>query len=568
MAQSKEIKTDKIEPGMMVETTDGADLGEQDVSKPKVEDVVQDQRGNVEKVIVTKGVIFKKKIEVPADRIEAVHTDPEDKAPEGGITIDAQADEIQALRSTSEEESLAPENQDDFLDTLEQNMPTAEGLREKEYDSYRKSRAKPVQSEEEQAAPPPKQSNPLLQLLHIIGPGFLAGMSGNDPSAITAYAIDGANAGFAQLWLMLLATPMYQAVQYTCAKIGRVTQKGFSEILREHYGNKVALPASLVLLIANIALIAADLVAIGSGLQLITGINWLWFVIPVALLLWYFTVYRNFETLKKIFIVLSLAFVVYIVTAIFTHPAWGTVLHDTFVPQLSFGFASVSSAVALLGATISPYSMFWQVQGEKEEKRTGSTKQQLREAALDVAVGVVGGNLVSYFVIVATGATLFVHHKSINTATDAARALQPLLGPYAVYLFGIGLIGAGLIAIPVLLASTSYAITGTFGWPAGLSRKPWQSEGFYLILSLALVVSIIIALIGFSPIQLIFWANVLAGILAPILVVYLVIIGNNRTIMKEHRLGILTNLFLAITIFVLVAAAILLFYGLATGQGG
>jgi NRAMP (natural resistance-associated macrophage protein)-like metal ion transporter len=565
MTQSKKIKSDNIEPGMVVETTDGADLGKEDVSKPRVEDVVQDQNGNVEKVIVTKGVIFKKKIEVPAERIEAVKTTSEDQASEDEISIDAHADEIQALRTTSEKESLAPENQNGFLDTLEQDMPTAEGLREKEFESSIKSTPQPNQAAAAQASTPSRKRN---FLLHVIGPGFLAGMSGNDPSAVTAYAIDGANAGFAQLWLMLLSTPMYQAVQYACAKIGRVTQKGFSEILREHYGNKVALPASLVLLIANIALIAADLVAIGSGLQLLTGISWLWFVVPVALLLWYFTVYRNFETLKKIFIVLSLAFVVYIITAIFSHPDWGTVLRDTFVPQLSFGFADVSSAVALLGATISPYSMFWQMQGEKEEKRTGGTKQQLREAALDVAVGVVGGNLVSYFVIVATGATLFVHHKSINTATDAAKALQPLLGPFAVYLFGIGLIGAGLIAIPVLLASTSYAISGTFGWPAGLSRKPWQSEGFYLILSLALVISLIIALLGFSPIQLIFWANVLAGVLAPILVVYLLIVGNNRTIMKDHPLGLLTNLFLGITIFVLVAGAILLFYGLATGQGG
>jgi NRAMP (natural resistance-associated macrophage protein)-like metal ion transporter len=564
MNHRKRGNTDNIEPGMVVETTDGADLGEQDVSKPKVEDVVHDQHGNVEKVIVKKGIIFKKKIEVPVNRVEAIGTTPVSDSTEGEIIIDAKAREIQSLRSTSEEESLAPENQNDFLDALEQNMPTAEGLREKEYERSKKTSVEAKPPTEEQAANPPKKRNILLEL---IGPGFLAGMSGNDPSAITSYAIDGANAGFAQLWLMLLSTPMYQAVQYTCAKIGRITQKSFSEVLKEHYGNKVALPASLVLLIANISLIAADLVAISSGIQLLTGINWFWFVVPIALLLWYFTVYRNFETLKKIFIVLSLAFVVYIVTAFFAHPDWGTVLHDTFVPQLSFNFAGVSSAVALLGATISPYSMFWQVQGEKEEKRIGGTKRQLREAAADVAVGVIGGNFVSYFVIVVTGATLFVHHKSINTATDAARALQPLLGPFAAYLFGIGLIGAGLIAIPVLLASTSYAISGTFSWPAGLSRKPWQSEGFYLILSVALIISIIIALLGFNPIQLIFWANVLAGILAPILVVYLLIVGNNRRIMKEHRLGILTNLFLCITVFVLVAAAILLFYGLATGQG-
>src|SRR5205085_3862293 len=181
---------------------------------------------------------------------------------------------------------------------------------------------------------------------------------------------------------------------------------------------------------------------------------------------------------------------------------------NTFVPQVSLGFAGISSAVALLGATISPYNMFWQVQDEKEEARAGTTKQKVRGAALYIAIGVISGNLAAYFIIVCTSATLFTHHRSINTAADAARSLEPLLGPFAAYLFAIGLIGAGLIAIPVLLASTSYAVAGTFGWPAGLSKKPWQNEGFYLILTAALVVSLVVALLGFNPIRLLFWANV------------------------------------------------------------
>ena len=250
-------------------------------------------------------------------------------------------------------------------------------------------------------------------------------------------------------------------------------------------------PPRLILIVANVALIAADLVAIGSGLELITGLSWVWFVIPVGVILWYLTVYRNFETIKKIFIVMSLAFVAYIITAIFSHPNWGEILINTFVPHIDFSFISISSAVALLGATISPYNMFWQVQGEKEEQRAGSTKQKMRSAALDIAIGVISGNLVAYFIIISTASTLFVHHQNITTAADAARSLEPLLGPIAKYLFAVGLIGAGLVAIPVLLASTSYAVAGTFGWPAGLSKKPWQNEGFYLILTGALVVSMV-----------------------------------------------------------------------------
>jgi NRAMP (natural resistance-associated macrophage protein)-like metal ion transporter len=464
--------------------------------------------------------------------------------------------------------------EDDPLDELERKIPTAEGIREMEASkriesqSARREAAKSLKLQ--QQAKQVQQSttpNKPLQLLRTLGPGFLSGMAGNDATAVTAYAIDGATAGYGHLWLMLLSTPMYQAVQFACAKIGRVTGQGFSEVLRKHYGRWVALLISFVLIIANVALLAGDLVAIGSGLELITGLAWVWFVIPVAAILWYLTVFRSFEALKKIFIVLSMAFIAYLVTAIFSHANWAAVLISTFVPQVRLDIANVSAAVALLGATITPYSMVWQMQGEKEQKRPGSTRQQIREAAIDVASGVIGGNLISYFIIVTTAATLFTHHQSINTAADAASSLQPLLGPFAKYLFAVGLIGAGVIAIPILLASTSYAVAGSFGWPSGLSKKPWQNEGFYLILTFALLVGLVVALLRFSPIQLIFWANILVGVLAPILVVFIVFVGNSRKIMGNQRLGLLTNIFLGVTAVVLIAAAVLFFYGLATGQG-
>ena len=499
-------------------------------------EVVQDQQGKVDKLVVQKGVIFRKTLEIPADRIQSIdQEDSEDESIPGKVIVDVGKKEAESLTAVGAE-ALEPEQQHDLLDRMEQEIPTAEGLREIEA-SNKDTQAKPQHAstgDEESHTLPGKKNNFLLR---VLGPGFLAGMAGNDASAVATYAIDGATTGYGHLWLLLLSTPLYQAVQFACAKVGRITQKGLADILREHYSRWVAIPASLILIVANIALIAADLVAIGSGLELITGLSWVWFVIPVGVILWYLTVYRNFETIKKIFIVMSLAFVAYFITAIFSHPNWGEVLINTFVPHIDFSFISISSAVALLGATISPYNMFWQVQGEKEEQRAGSTKQKMRGAALDIAIGVISGNLVAYFIIISTASTLFVHHQNITTAADAARSLEPLLGPLAKYLFAIGLIGAGLVAIPVLLASTSYAVAGTFGWPAGLSKKPWQNEGFYLILTGALVVSMALALIHLDPIKLIFWANVLSGVLAPILVVYLIVIGNNRKIMQKHRLG-------------------------------
>lgn len=558
MAEKQQEDGNKIEPGMEVETTEG-DLGEADVSKPIVSDVTRGPRGNIKKFTVKKGVIFKKELEISADRVQQVeqtdlsHTN-------GKVIIEAHKKEIEDLTAVGTEE-LA--EQDNVLDKLEEAIPTAEGLREKE-SANRLS----VASNDAVLEANKVSTRGRFTWLRQLGPGLLGGMAGNDSSAVAAYSIDGAQIGFGHLWLLLLATPLYQSVMFACAKLGRITQKGLADVLREHYGRRVAVPASMVLIVANIAMIAADLVAVGNGLQLLTGINWIWFVVPVAAILWYLTVYRNFESIKKIFIVMSLAFVAYIFTAILARPNWGTILVNTFVPHLDFNFASISSAVALLGATISPYNIFWQTQGEKEEKRPGTRKQQLHFAALDVSVGVMSGNLVAYFIIISSAATLFTRHKSIESASDAAQALVPILGPFAEYLFAIGLIGAGLVAIPILLASTSYAVAGTIGWPAGLSKKPWQNEGFYLILTVALLASLTMALLGLNPIQLLFWANVLSGVLAPVLVIYLIIVGNNRKIMGQQRLGVLTNIGLVLTTLVMFAAAILLFYGLATGQGG
>ena len=411
-------------------------------------------------------------------------------------------------------------------------------------------------------------ARPKSTFWRIIGPGVLSGTSGNDPSAVTAYAVDGASVGYGHLWLMLLSTPLYQAVQFACAKIGRVSQRGLSQLLREHYGRSAAILASLLLIITNVALIAADLAAIGSGLELVTGLRWVWFVVPVGFILWYLTVYRNFESFKKIFLTMSFVFVAYILTAFFSHANWGTVLVHTFVPQIGLDFTSISSAVALLGATISPYSMFWQTQGELEEKRTGTLKKQLREAEIDVGTGSISGQVVAYFVIVSTASTIFIQHGSIKTAADAAHALEPLAGPLARYLFAVGLVGSGIVAIPVLLASTSYAVSGAFGWPSGLSKRPWQNEGFYLILTVALVIGLIVALIGIDPIRLIFWANILAGIMAPLLVITILLVGNNRKIMKGQKLSLLNNFGLVLIATILVVAVALLFYGLITGQGG
>jgi NRAMP (natural resistance-associated macrophage protein)-like metal ion transporter len=556
-------EANKIEVGMVVEADKG-DLGKEDISETKVTDIVHDPAGNVESIVAEKGMIFRKQIDIPVDRIESVTKETGGDKSGGSpstVKILASEEEIEALASVGPE-ALPPEDLarqklgNDLLDLTGEALPTDVGLRRLEEEARLDTGTSAQETGKRHGT------------FQMLGPGLLSGMAGNDASAVASYSLDGAQNGYGHLWLMLLSTPLLQAVQFACAKIGRVQQKGLAEILREKYGRKVAVPAALLLIVANIALIAADLVAISTGLELITGLRWPWFAVPVALALWYVTVYQNFDAIKKIFLAMSMVFVAYIITAFFSKPDWGAVLTNTFVPHVDFGFASISTAVALLGATISPYSIFWQVQGEKEEKRSGSTKRKFRLAAMDIAAGVISGNLVAYFIIVSTAATLFTNHRQIHTALDAARALEPLVGPFAKYLFAFGLIGAGIIAIPVLLASASYGVAGTIGWPSGLSKKPWQNEGFYLIMTGGLVVSLLVALIGLDPVHLMFWANVLQGVLSPVLVVLLVVIGNSRSVMDKDKLGLATNAGLVLAALVMFGASVLLFYGLATGQGG
>ncbi len=212
--------------------------------------------------------------------------------------------------------------------------------------------------------------------------------------------------------------------------------------------------------------------------------------------------------------------------------------------------------------------MFWQAKAEIEEQRAGSLKQQVRTAMIDVGSGALAGQVVAYFIIISTASTLFVHHQNINTAADAAHALEPLAGPLARYLFALGLIGSGLVAIPVLLASTSYSVAGAVGWPGALAKRPWQNEGFYLILTVALVASLVLTFLGIKPIELIFWSNIVAAIIAPLMVIAILLLGNHRTIMKDQRLSLLHNFGLVLITLILIAGSVLFFYQLATGQKG
>lgn len=404
-------------------------------------------------------------------------------------------------------------------------------------------------------APAPPPARGWKRYLKAIGPGFMAGLADNDPSGVASYAIAGASAGFGQLWLLVVATFMVQAVQVTSARLGDIAHAGVLALTERRYGRVVALLIALVGLVANEATLLADTAAIGASLQLLTGIGWRWFVFPAVLVLMLATVFFSFQKIRTFFLVIGLVLLSYVVTAFLAHPDWVLALKSTVVPVLPSGLNQLEAAVALLGTTISPYLIFWEAEGEKEEHRS---RKQFVLAEIDVTGGFIASNVISYFIIVTTAATLFVHHQHITTAADAARALEPLLGNLAGVVFALGLLATGVLAVPMFAITIGFVVAEVFKWPAGLSLSFGQAKSFYLTMIVAFLSGGLAAFIGVDPIVALFDSQILDGLLTPILIVLLFLLVNDRRIMSGTVNPRYYNVMLVISFVVMTVAAVAL----------
>ena len=397
-------------------------------------------------------------------------------------------------------------------------------------------------------------------VLKVAGPGVITGGADNDPSGIATYSIVGATAGFAQNWLLLLATPMLIVVQQMSAKVANVTKTDLATVLRMRYGARVATSAVVLVVVANVITMGADLLAMGAAVQLVTGIKYLYVIVPLAALMGIVTIFLDYRSLSKWLLWLVGVFATYIVAAFLARPDWADVLRHTFVPHIEFSPAYFLAAVAMLGTTITPYLFFWQSSGEVEEKRG---VQRLTRTNLDISVGMVWSNLTAFFIIVATGAVLYTRHAQVRTAADAARALQPFAGHYASALFAVGIIGAGLIAIPVLAASSAYCVAGLAGWRRGLGRPARNAPQFYLVIGMAFLIAMQLAISSVDPIKALFYSQVLDGLIAPILVVLMLLTTSSRKIMGDFVNGVATNVIGWGAALVMVAADVALVYQVA-----
>jgi NRAMP (natural resistance-associated macrophage protein)-like metal ion transporter len=409
-------------------------------------------------------------------------------------------------------------------------------------------------------------SNRLQGFLKDLGPGIITGAADDDPSGISTYSVAGASFGYTTLWTALLSFPLMAAVQFMCAKLGMVTGCGLASVIRTRYPRWVLWLACSLVIVANIFNIGADLGGMADAMHMMTGVPAFYWTpvfaaVIVALLFW-----TSYRVMARIFKWLTLVLFAYVIAAFLAHPDWRAVLQATFVPHIEWSKSYISVLVAILGTTISPYLFFWQAAQEVEEdrdrgkitvaQRKGSTNAELRVARRDVITGMLLSNLVMYFLILTTAATLNAHgHKDIETAQQAAEALRPLAGAGAYWLFTLGMIGTGMLAVPVLAGSCAYAVAEGAKWKAAsLNLKPHLARKFYGVIGVSIVVGLALDFAGLNAVKMLFWSAILNGLLAPPLVVMVVLLTSDKKVMG-NRTNTRSMKLLGWTCAVIMAAA-------------
>ena len=411
-----------------------------------------------------------------------------------------------------------------------------------------------------------KEKNPVKRFFKMLGPGLITGASDDDPSGIGTYAQAGAALGYTPLWLALITLPLQWTVQFICAKVGMVTGMGLARVLQKHYSRPLLYLVVAGLVIANTLTAGVDIGGIAAAINLLIPMPITVMIVPIAIIILVLQIWCSYRLIASIFKWLTLALFAYILSAFFARPDWHEVLKGTFIPTLRFDSNFLAILVAVLGTTITPYLFFWQADQEVEEEismgrrtlrqRKGATKAELKYANWDVAVGVLFSNVVMYFIILATAATL---HKSgkidIQSATEATQALRPLAGDAAYILLALGLIGAGFLCVPILTGSSAYAIAEALGWKHGLDEKPRRAKLFYGVIAVSTMIGILINFIGINSIKALVLAAVINGFLAPPILVVIMLVANNKAVLGRDVNGPLANVMGWITTVAMFAAA-------------
>lgn len=438
--------------------------------------------------------------------------------------------------------------------------------------------SKPSETSNAPTKSPPDEKRGWFRFLKILGPGLITGAADDDPSGIATYSQTGAQFGFGQLWTSLYQIPLLLAVQEACARIGAVTGKGLAGVIKEHYSRKMLAGVVLLVLVANTINIGADIGAVAEAGRLVVNVPF--WVLAVAttvaiLLLEVFVTYKVYANFLKW---LALALLSYPATALIVHQPWKQILYATVVPHIEFSFAFLFIITGVFGTSISPYMFFWQTSQEVEEEmaesmplkgrgRTRRLPRFIRNMRIDTALGMVSAELAQWFIIITTATVLFSHGvNTINTAADAAKALEPLVksfpnsGQVAKDLFAVGIIGLGLLGIPVLAGSASYALSEALNWKFGLSRKLKDAPGFYGVIIVATFVGLALNFVGIDPIKALVFTAVFNGIAAVPLLFLIARINGDAAILGKNSGGVLSRFFVWLTFGIMGLSGVALLY--------
>jgi NRAMP (natural resistance-associated macrophage protein)-like metal ion transporter len=401
----------------------------------------------------------------------------------------------------------------------------------------------------------------------ILGPGLITGASDDDPSGVATYSQAGAQFGMATLWTALLSFPLMAAVQEMCARIGVVTGTGLTGTLKTHYSKPVLYLMLLFSVPAVILNIGADIEGMGAVAHLIAPqVPVFAFSILFTAILLFVIIFFPYTKIAAILKWLCLVLLLYIIVPFLIKPNFMQVVKHTFIPEIHFNKDFAEILVAILGTTISPYLFFWQATMSSEDVKQNKRKLVVNKSLLDrvstdVYFGMGASNVVMYFIILTTGVVLYnAGIKQIDTVEQAAKALEPLAGKAAYLLFAIGILGTGLLAIPVLCGSISYMIGETFGWKVGLEMRFGRARAFYVTIIISLLIGLSLDFIGISPIQALLYTAILYGITSPVMIFMVMHIGNNKKVMKEFTNGWLSNVLGVITLILMTGAAAALLY--------
>ena len=374
----------------------------------------------------------------------------------------------------------------------------------------------------------------ILAFLAVMGPGIITGFAGNDAGGVTTYTAVGARYGFEMMWLLLLSTAGLLVIQEMCARMGAVTGKGLSDLIRERFGVRWTIVAMLALLIANGSNIVAEYAGIAASLELF-HVQRIVSVPITAVLIWVLVVFFSYRIVERALFVLVLAYIAYPISALIVGPPWGEVVRDSVIPSLPIGQAALIAALALVGTTITPYMQFY-IQASVVDK--GIDRDQYRFERVDVLLGAILTGLNGFFIVVVAGAVLHPAGIHVDSAADAAQALGPLAGQQAQLLFGVGLFGASLLAATIMPLSTSYAICEAFGWESGISKNFREAPVFMGLFTLLVVAGALIVLTPSVPlIPVILVSQNVNGLLLPIVLVFILKLAGDRRIMGDHANG-------------------------------